>query len=119
MSLRRPGDLVGDVDDLSARVAAIERILANSLPRIIYGIVSSTGAVSRGTGFSSVKNSTGNYTVTYTTPFVAAPVALVSSVSGVIARISGAPSTTAFTISTLDAAFANADFDTAFVIIGV
>lgn len=121
MSSRRPGDLPGDVDDLYRKVEAIQRVLGNSLPRIIYGHVSSTGSISRAGsgGWTSVRNSIGNYTVTFTIAFISSPFVLLTPNSGVITRVSGTPTTTSVTISTLDAAFANADFDTTFLAVGV
>jgi hypothetical protein len=104
---------------LKAKVEALERLLAAGLPRIIPGQISLTGAVARGTGFSSVRNSLGNFTITFTNPFINAPIVVLTPISGVIARLSGSPTTTSFTISTLDASFANADFDTSFCVFGV
>ena len=46
---------------------------------LVTGQVSSAGAVVAGTGFSVVQNSTGNYTVTFTTPFTSAPTIVLST----------------------------------------
>jgi hypothetical protein len=43
-------------------------------PRHVTGKVNNAGVIVAGTGFSVVKNSTGTYTITFTTPFPAAPV---------------------------------------------
>lgn len=116
MKLPLPTPLVDD-PSLQINFEAIASAFA-TLPRFVFGQVSSTGAVARGVGFTSVKNSAGNYTVTFTNAFTTLPVVLLTPVSGVIARVSGAPAVGSFVISTLDAAFANADFDTAFIAIG-
>lgn len=97
------------------------RLLWPSLPgRIAYGHVSSTGSISRAGsgGWTSVRNSVGNYTVTFGVAFAATPFVLLTPNSGIIARIVGTPAVGSFVISTLDAAFANADFDTTFVAVG-
>lgn len=116
MKLPLPTPFVDD-PSLQSNLDAIA-VAFGALPRFVFGQVSSTGAVARGVGFSSVRNSAGNYTVTFTNAFTTLPVVTLTPVSGVIARVSGAPALGSFVISTLDAAFANADFDTAFVAVG-
>jgi hypothetical protein len=49
------------------------------ISQVVRGRVNSDGTVAAGTGFTSVKNSTGNYTVTFTTPFSQAPIVVASS----------------------------------------
>lgn len=50
--------------------------------KTITGIVTSAAGITAGTGFSVVNNSAGVYTVSFTVPFAAAPVVLVTSISG-------------------------------------
>jgi len=115
---RRPSDLPGDHDALARDVESIGRLLATGLPRFLFGQIDTGGNVTRGTGFTSVRNSLGNYTVTFTQAFTNAPVADLTPIGGVIARLVGSPTTTAMTISTLNSSFANADADTSFIVIG-
>lgn len=65
----------------------------------ITGTVSSTGTVVRGSGFSSVRNSTGSYTVTFTSAFAAIPIIMVTQIPGAVSSNSigiGTPATTGF-----------------------
>jgi hypothetical protein len=41
--------------------------------KIIRGVVDSAGAVIEGSGFTAVRNSTGNFTITFDTPFSDVP----------------------------------------------
>lgn len=78
--------------------------------RIVRGEVSAAGAVSRGSGFTVVRNSAGNYTVTFSTAFSAAPIVVASFIDGGIfaARVS-ATSTTATTIITFNSVGTSTD----------
>lgn len=50
--------------------------------RVIRGNINSGGIIANGTGFSAVRNSAGNYTITYTTAFNAAPTVIVTINAG-------------------------------------
>lgn len=50
--------------------------------RMIRGIVSDLGSKLHGNGFTSVKNSTGNYTVTFSTAFTGFPTVIVTDATG-------------------------------------
>lgn len=70
-SLVRPSDWNADHD------------VSTILESIIRGTVDgATGNVTNGTGFSSVRNSAGFYTVTFTSAFSAAPVVVATLVPG-------------------------------------
>lgn len=45
---------------------------------LLTGAVSSAGAIVAGTGFTAVRDSAGNYTVTFTTPFAQRPIVVVT-----------------------------------------
>jgi len=66
--------------------------------KIIRGVVDSAGAVIEGSGFTAVRNSTGNFTITFSTPFSDIPSfhfqAVASGTNGtVVARIVSASTT--------------------------
>ena len=75
---------------------------ANLATKTIRGEVGSAGAVVRGSGFTSVRNAVGNYTVTFTTAFSAPPVVIATpaSAAGAHGIEVSSVSTTAFTILT-------------------
>jgi hypothetical protein len=47
---------------------------------VLYGTISNVGGIIIGTGFTVVHNSTGNYTISFNTPFPAQPSCVISSV---------------------------------------
>lgn len=81
------------------------------VPVAVRGGVTSAGAVSFGSGFAVVRNSAGNYTVTYTTPFLVAAAVLALPLDPVNWRSVQliAQSATAFTAQTFNSSFAAAD----------
>ncbi len=85
--------------------------------RVVAGnITGSTGAIVNGTGFSCVRNSLGNFTITFTTKFPSPPSVSVVSTFG--SQILALPSVTAFSVGTYrtDTAAA-ADYDFSFIAI--
>lgn len=91
---------------LNERVANIE---TRARTRIVSGGVSSGGSVDNGSGFTSAKNSTGNYTVTFDDAFSLAPdVVTTGKGTAPLTRLS-AVSTTAFTLETFNTAGMNVD----------
>lgn len=69
----------------------------------VAGTVGSGGTVVAGLGFSSVKNSTGNYTVTFDEDFDAAPLLFIGSVTGHVTHaVSPPPDASGFTIEFTD-----------------
>lgn len=54
----------------------------SSSPVIIRGELAGDGSITKGTGFSAVQDVTGQYTVTFDTPFATAPIVLVSPFFG-------------------------------------
>lgn len=90
------GVLNGDIDTTNLKAGtALANLAANSVTdaklqtKTVRGVVSSAGAVSAGSGFTAQRNGPGNFTVTFTTPFAAAPVAFMSVNTTPAARISG------------------------------
>lgn len=68
---------------------------------IVRGSVNSSGTKTAGEGFTSVRNSSGNFTITFSTAFSVAPVAVASiTASGTITANVTAASTTALTVLT-------------------
>ena len=84
------GDLiVASANDIAARlgVGADGQVLTADAaapsgvkwaPTMITGVVSSTGAVQAGSGFTASRQSTGRYTVNFNTPFPAAPTVILA-----------------------------------------
>ena len=68
---------------------------------VLTGAVNSGGTLSQGSGFTSVKTGTGNYTVTFTVAFAISPTVIVTpfGLANIVA-ILGSISTTAFTVTT-------------------
>jgi hypothetical protein len=64
--------------------------------KTLRGVIDSAGAVTKGTGFTSVRNSTGNYTITFTTAFSDTPSMAVTAVNAtvLVASIVSASTTT-------------------------
>ena len=67
-----------DFIDAGANILTVADDAANTrvvvtMPRVLTGIVAGTGAITAGTGFTVVRNSAGNYTVTITVAYSAAP----------------------------------------------
>lgn len=52
----------------------------------LIGKITAGGAIAGGSGFSAVKNSTGNYTITFTTAFVTSPIVIVTSENDVFCQ---------------------------------
>jgi hypothetical protein len=82
--------LLDDADAAAARTTL-------GIPRFTRGTVSSAGAVTAGTGFTSAKDATGKYTVTFTSAFSATPTVTATSHAGAAVQIQ-AVSTTAVTL---------------------
>lgn len=89
--------------------------------KIIRGLVTSSGTASTGEGFSSVKNSTGAYTVTFTSAFASAPIVVVTCYGAAQFAIvpSGSnPTTTTCAIQTYTDSGASSDSAFMFIAIG-
>lgn len=66
----------------------------------ITGIVTSTGSITAGSGFGVVHTSTGVFTITFSKPFLARPVILVTVTAAANPQISlTSPSTTGFVLN--------------------
>lgn len=89
---------------------------------ILCGSITSAGAVSTGAGFSSSKTATGNYTITFTTAFNAAPNVVATGGpqvgSGATVTISNSLTTTEVKFVVVDSSGAAADFAVNFIAIG-
>lgn len=95
-----PPDLATLIDGMAERLSALERTPS---PRIVRGTVSAAGAIVNGSGFSSVKNTTGDYTVTFTAPFGSAPIVVPgagTTAFGAKLKSSVAPTESAFSVYT-------------------
>lgn len=66
----------------TAKIATAAVTDAKLASPILRGVVNSDGTIAQGTGFTVTKGSTGVYTITFTTAYSAAPIALVGSASG-------------------------------------
>lgn len=91
--------------------------------RIIRGKVSAAGGVSFGSGFSVTRNSTGVYTITYSTPFPSGqwPIITASAESnGTVARFAmiNAPTHIAAVIRTVNGSGTAVDDDFYFIVVG-
>lgn len=69
---------------------------------MVGGIVSSTGTIIGGSGFTVAHPSTGVYTVTFTTAFGAQPVVLVTAFSAFVELVLASTSASQFQINTLN-----------------
>ncbi len=94
-----------------ARQAALIRQLQGALSgnRVVRGTVSAAGTLANGEGWTCVKNATGDYTVTFTTPFASAPVVVpgVGESAGTLAaklKNAVSPTASAFTVNTFNTA---------------
>lgn len=90
--VKLPDRVVRDFDAAQRNFEAIEGLfpLATALlgdgvvtdaklaTRIVRGDIAAAGTINFGSGFSVVKNGTGDYTVTFTTAFAAAPVVVLT-----------------------------------------
>lgn len=100
-------------DDLN-RLAALVRQLQGALggKRIVDGTVGSSGTVVAGVGWTVVHNGTGDYTITFTTPFAEAPRIAGSPFGGtVVVRIE---SKSVSAVNVLTRSLANAAADAQF-----
>lgn len=95
--------------DPVARLGVLVRQIQGALGgnRIVRGAVGSGGALAVGEGWTSVKNSTGDYTVTFSTAFKGAPVVVVSagqSAGTLYAKLKSGvdPTVTSFTVNTVN-----------------
>jgi len=92
--------------------------------RVLRGLVNSDGTVVNGTGFTVTRNGTGDYTVTFSTDFSAAPTPVVTghSTLGVIANVSdlltGSFRVQTFVIQALSGATLAADSPFTFIVMG-
>ena len=68
-------DVAGDV-----RFGGLDAIGAGSKVRVVWGAVSSAGAVTAGNGFTVARTNTGRYLITFSVQFTAQPVLVVSRV---------------------------------------
>ncbi len=84
----------------------IGRVAANT--GIVRGTVSGAGAVVAGSGFTAAKLATGLYAITFTAPFAAAPIVLLTPWSSVNARLN-AKALGSFSCVMEDAATAGVD----------
>jgi len=82
--------------------------------RSLRGSVSAVGALSTGAGFTVVRNSIGNYTITFLTTFSAAPSITVSAIDSTGVAVSAAVGTTTGTANIVWRNAASALVDTAF-----
>lgn len=64
------------VDDVASKRVKV------TPPRIVAGTISSAGGVGIGSGFTAVRNSIGDYTVTFTNPFNSQPILSVTAQTG-------------------------------------
>lgn len=71
-----------DEGQLQAEITAPTLLVLEAGLRLIRGSVSNAGVRVGGAGFSVVRLSTGDYRITWTTPFSADPSVVVSPVSG-------------------------------------
>ncbi len=85
---------------------------------IVRGTVNSGGSLSVGEGFSSVKNSTGNYTITFTNAFASSGVTTITPLNGIAIANITATSASAFTVNFTTTAAVNLDKDFSFISIG-
>lgn len=113
-SSRRPGDLPGDHEALSARVAALERQVGIPNWRSVRGVFAGTtgGAILlAGTGdWGFVRNGVGNYTVNFTVGFASGAVFPICQIyQGANVADVTAISSTAFTVLTFNLAGGAAD----------
>ena len=76
-----------DFEDAGANIWSIVDDAPNARtkvtpPKIITGGVNTTGVPAYGTGYTCVKNSTGNYTITFTSNFAVLPIVIVTPLGG-------------------------------------
>jgi hypothetical protein len=66
--IQTSGNIIGG-GTVSAAGGFVQPGISGETLKMLRGIVDSAGAVIEGAGFTAVRNSTGNYTVTFSTPF--------------------------------------------------
>ncbi len=71
--------IIGEVNALIAAPAASGNVTASTALRIVRGSVLAAGTLVAGEGFTSAKDSTGLYSVTFTVPFTEVPVIVAST----------------------------------------
>lgn len=86
--------------------------------RIVRGKVSSTGAIQAGTGFSVVRVSTGNYRITFTTPFSSIPSATGSLRAEGFGYINMTATTTNLNLFTGNTSGTNTNRNFDFIVVG-
>jgi hypothetical protein len=95
-----------------APVFPISQVFGFAQTFTLRGTINSDGTIKSGTGFTVVKNSTGNYTVTFSTAFAVQPVVLVTALSLNLINSIGSVTTSGFTSNFI--ARDGTLFDTAF-----
>lgn len=96
------------IDDSTGEVTAIEAPSGGggSAQRIVAGRVSSAGAVLAGSGFTATRNSTGDYTVTFSTAFSSSPICVATAGIGTsdtyVKHSNFDPTTGSFRVNTMD-----------------
>jgi hypothetical protein len=113
-NLRRKGN------DLAIRSVAEETKRPSRVGRTVRGTVTSAGAAGGGSGdFSSVKDSTGDYTVTFVPPLAGTPTVVITISSAVVRFFSvGGISAAGFSVNTKNSAEVDADAQFDFIAIG-
>jgi hypothetical protein len=89
--------------------------------KTIRGIISSAGAILKGTGFTSVRNSAGNFTITFSTAFSDTPSCMTNGVHtlGVASNIiSASTAQVNYALRQMDGSFNFVDVDHHFIITG-
>lgn len=90
-------------DDAANKEVDISAIPAPVPPATTSGRVSGAGVIQAGTGFTVVRVSAGQYTVTFTTPFTVAPIVVTTAViNATIYTVITSLSVNAFTVLALN-----------------
>lgn len=119
----RPGaDLTAISAEVNALIADASEGAAGNVSggvalRIVRGRVNAVGAVVSGEGFTPAKGDTGQYSLTWDTPFAVAP-SLVATLTSSVGVIYTAPSTSVSGVFTFNSSFVAADGAFSFIAIG-
>lgn len=111
--------IIAEVNALVATPAAAGNVSASSAMRLVRGGVLSTGVKTLGEGFTSAKNSTGVYTITYTVAYAAIPVVVASITSAASSTIAVSSDTTTVEIRTFTDAGIATDLGFSFIAAGL
>ena len=90
--------------------------------RVVRGVVSGAGAIEEGSGFTVVRNATGDYTVTFSPAFADVPTVLLgigTSATANYVRISSTVAVTASSVRVLGFTFAGVAADAQFHLIAI